>query len=191
MDSSLEKLLLVPYGQRNRSWLHRTLRSLLWSEAIAPLLEMMGCGWLDGGCHSCAKGLLQYLQQSNMPHEVLVEKVVIADAYSRAQHVVIGIIALGREWYLDANGVSTREEILSYWEQEEQVFAPRIERIDDEEWLEEEIASLGYASWCVQNLLQEKLGHFSLHWLEDNAQAGDGKGATQRKSRSLPLTLKA
>lgn len=165
MTNSLEALVRIPAVQRDRSWFHKVLPAVLWSDAMGPLLEHMGYGWCDGGCHSCARGIEDYLLQSDTICPGAVDVVVIADRWTPAQHVVVCVTYQGERWYLDANGVQTEEQLLAYWTQEEGLPAPRIEDSYDAEWLEEEIPFLPCARVTVTTLLMEVLGPFSWQWL--------------------------
>ncbi len=165
MKRSFDRLLGVPVAQRDRRWLGLALRKLLWSAAVGPMLEEMGCGWCDGGCHSCARGIRAYLEQGGSLHPARARLAVIADARAPAQHVVACLHLPGQKWYLDANGVFDEKRLLRYWAEQEGLLWPRVEEDYDADWLDEEIPCNGRMSAQVTALLLGAFGPFNLAWL--------------------------
>lgn len=189
MKSSLDRVLGVPTARRDRRWLSLALRKLLWSAAVGPMLEEMGCGWCDGGCHSCAQGIRAYLEQAGPTHPVRAKLAIIADARAPAQHVVACLSLAGQKWYLDANGVFDEKRLLRYWAEEEGLLWPRIEEDYDAGWLDEEIPCNGRMSAQVTALLQRELGAFNLAWLGlSRKQPAEEAEARPVSHPSLPTT---
>jgi|SRR5579884_2180233 len=153
---------------KNRQWFSRKLRRFLWSREMSPLLERLGCGWCDGGCHTCAKALYLYLIASGTIDPVAVSFRLIANQEHWAHHVVVSVSHAGRIWYLDANGVSSARQLLRYWEQEELVRGPWISDYWNAYEVEDVLPSLDDIALILLEKLFAAFGPFSPAWLETN-----------------------
>jgi len=151
----------------NRQWLSQRLRRFLWGKRVAPLLAELEYGWLDGGCHTCANGLYHWLMRSRALEPAAVNRMIIADLYCPAHHVVVRLLHNGRRWYFDANGVSTEEHLLRYWRQEEHLRDPWLREYDDALLSEVGIVCLPRISVRLAEELLTVFGPFSPTWLDE------------------------
>lgn len=150
---------------RDRQRFNRELRCFMWSQQVEPLLAELECGWFDGGCHTCAKGLYLYLLASGTLDPATVSFTVIADHRHGANHVVLAITSGSRTWYLDANGISSARQLLRYWEQEEGVSGAWISKAWNTQEIEEVIPSFDGLALVLAEKLLNAFGPFSSTWL--------------------------
>ena len=151
----------------NRQWLSHRLRRFLWGKRVAPLLAELEYGWLDGGCHTCASSLYQWMMRSRALELAALSLMIIADLHCPAHHVVVRVLHNGRRWYLDANGVSTEEQLLRYWRQEEHLRDPWLRGYDDALLSEAGIVCLPRISVRLTEELLTAFGPFSPTWLDE------------------------
>jgi hypothetical protein len=93
---------------------------LVWSAPVRSACEqVLGCTWLDGGCHTLARALLGFLRA--WKQQVSLAIVLQKDAESQGdwaiRHVLLVWQAEARRWYLDANGLQTAAEVEAFWGQ--------------------------------------------------------------------------
>jgi hypothetical protein len=150
---------------RNRRWLSRRLRRFFWSKRMIPLLETLECGWLDGGCYTGSVGLYEYLLLSEEGDPANLSLNIIADLHCAANHVVVCLIHDGQRWYLDANGVQSEEQVLRYWEREEQLVSPWIRAYNAPLLAETGIPLHPAVSRFLTENLFAVFGRFSPAWL--------------------------
>lgn len=136
---------------------------------MAPLLTELDCGWFDGACHTCAKGIYLYLLASGTLDPAAVSFRVISDHHHWANHVVVSISTHSRTWYLDANGISSSRRLLRYWEQEEHLLEAWISDYWNAQEAEEAIPSLGGIALILAEKMLTTFGPFSPAWLEADA----------------------
>lgn len=127
----------------------------------------MGCNWLNGGCHTLARAILQYL----VPNDYVSSLAAIMDEdedmwelYS-VHHVVVEIRLDRENWYIDANGVQTSRELIAFWQERKGkrlVIENCLTSLDDLAWLEDEVPSLAEHVDPLANLLIESLGRCPL-----------------------------
>ena len=152
---------------RSRQWLSHRLRRFLWSKRVAPLLAELEYGWLDGGCHTCANALYQWMLRSRVLEPTALNLKIIADLRCPAHHVVVRALYNDRHWYVDANGVSTEEHLLRYWWQEEHLRDPWLREYDDALLSETGIVCLPRISVRLAEELLTVFGPFSPIWLHE------------------------
>jgi hypothetical protein len=156
---------------KDRRGFHRKLLRFLWSEPMAPLLVELDCGWLDGGCHTCAKGIYVYLLASGTLDPDAVSFQIISDRRNVAHHVAVAVDTDSGTWYLDGNGMSSSHRLLRYWEHEEHVTGVWINAQCTAQEVEEAFPSLGGIALILAGALFAAFGPFSPAWLEmGNAQ---------------------
>lgn len=160
-----ESIVSLGSRRRDRVWLNRTLRTFFWRREAAFLIDEMGYGWCDGGCHTCVRGIQQYLLQSKSLYPATVNLAAIADIGTPAQHVVVGLHHLGERLFLDANGIRSENSLLGYWVREEHLKWPWIDEECDPNWLSEEVAFNPRISTHIAALLENTIGSFSLEWI--------------------------
>jgi len=170
VERSLQAYLSLPASCKDHRWLHIVLRLLLWSDEALAMLADAGCGWCDGSCNTCARGILQYRLESRSDTLARVNLAVIADSHARAQHVVVCVHYQGQRWFLDADGVHSEERLLAYWETW-RLHLPRIDEDYDQDWLDEKIPANPRISAQVTDLLRHTLGPFSPSWLDSRKKA--------------------
>ena len=151
----------------NRQWFSQRLRRFLWGKRVIPLLAELEYGWLDGGCHTCANGLYQWLMRSRALEPAALSRMIIADLHCPAHHVVVRVLHNGRRWYFDANGVSTEDQLLRYWRQEEHLRDPWLREYDDALLSETGIVCLPRISVRLTEELLTAFGPFSPTWLDE------------------------
>lgn len=104
----------------------RALKRLLLDPDLYNLLP--GCGWLDGGC--AVLGLALHLWYGRMGELTgLWSSPSVYTACTMLQHIVFRV----GPYYLDGDGVSTRERLLTRWRHDEYVRRPHLEPITPRE----------------------------------------------------------
>lgn len=82
----------------------------LWTDKMLAFLP--GCGWNDGGCRSLMHAVLMWLPKSDLiePYEIV----------KNPKHVVAehAFVKVGN-WFIDGDGVSTKEQLRKRWIEEE------------------------------------------------------------------------
>lgn len=151
----------------NRQWFSQCLRRSLWGRRVAPLLAELEYGWLDGGCYTCASALYRWMMRSRTLEPGALSLVIIADLQCPAHHVVVRVLYNGRRWYLDANGVSTEEQLLRYWREEEHLRNPWLREYDDALLREAGIVCLPRIGVRLTEELLTAFGPFSPTWLDE------------------------
>jgi len=156
--------------RKNRQWFSSKLQRFFWSREIAPLLLELDCGWLDGGCYTCAKGLYRYLIISATIDPSMLSFSIVIDQHQKAHHVVIGVQGATQVWFLDAKGVSSAQRLLHYWAREEHLTKPQIEACGDTDALESAIPSSDAIADRLAECLLTILGPYDPAWLEGDPQ---------------------
>ena len=86
----------------HRQWFSHRLRHFLWGKRVVPLLAELEYGWLDGGCHTCANALYHWMIRSRALEPAAVSRMIIADLYCPAHHVVTDLAHMRTEVALPA-----------------------------------------------------------------------------------------
>ncbi len=154
--------------QRTLSDFSKDLHWFFWhGPALALMGEQEGT-WLSGLCWGVAEGLLRWVTLSRTlpPHAVFL--IVLGDANCPAHHVLVCFseTPTERRSYLDAHGVSSREELFRYWEQEEGLEDPFLAPYDEHLLLDVGIGRDARLSLRLAEGLLEAFGPFSPAWLE-------------------------
>jgi len=134
---------------------------------MAPLLDELECGWLDGACATCAEGLLRYITFSRALEPAAVCLAIIADENCSAHHIVVKLLNQGMAWYGDANGVSSESELLRYWRDEEHLVAPFLTPHDEALLEAMGMRSGPRTSTQLAQLLFDHFGPFTPTWLDE------------------------
>ena len=150
-----------------RQWFSHRLRRFLCGKRVAPLLAELEYGWLDGGCHTCASALYQWMLRSRVLEPTALNLKIITDLRCPAHHVVVRVLHDGRRWYVDANGVSTEEQLLRYWRQEEHLRDPWLREYNDTLLSETGIVCLPRIGVRLAEELLTAFGPFSPNWLDE------------------------
>lgn len=87
-----------------------SLHDALYDGAGYGLLSDDGCGWLDGGCRSLMRALMSLLGDAAVPYQV-----VRSPEQKHSEHVLVRV----GHWYLDGDGVSSEEELVRRWHEDE------------------------------------------------------------------------
>lgn len=93
---------------------NETLKAFLYQENVLDLLP--DCGWLDGGCRSLMRALRFWLGEENTTPFLIVKR-------REDQHAEHAIVKVG-EYFLDADGASTRHALYKRWRKVERL--PRV-----------------------------------------------------------------
>lgn len=104
--------------------------------------------------------------RSRVLEPAAVSRMIIADLYCPAHHVVVRVLHNGGRWHFDANGVSTEEQLLRYWRQEEHLCDPWLREYDDALLSEVGIVCLPRISVRLAEELLSAFGPFSPTWLD-------------------------
>jgi len=158
----------------NRHSFNRKLRRFMYSREMVALLAQMGCGWFDGGCNSCAKGIYLYLIASATLNPLAISFKVIGDRRHWANHVVVSVCCGDRTWYLDADGISSPHRLLRHWDQVEGLLGAWISDHWNAQEVEKVIPSSNGIALTLADKLLSSFGPFSLSWLD----LGDASSGT-------------
>src|SRR4051794_41114937 len=105
------------------------LHWLLWHGPALPLMAEHEGSWLAGQCWLAMEGFLKWISFSKTLLLSAVLPVIVSDARCPAHHVVI---CIEKTWYLDANGINTKDTLLRYWEKEEGLKEPYLSSYDEQ-----------------------------------------------------------
>jgi hypothetical protein len=152
----------IPYY--TKSVFGEDLRWLLWhGPALALMAEQEGT-WLSGQCNTLAIGILRYIQFSKTLLPSAVDLAIVGDTRCLAHHVVV---CIEQKWYLDANGVGTKDELLQYWQDEEGLKEPYLAPYDEQLLSDMDIPHDGRMSTRLADCLFNMFGRFSPAFLPD------------------------
>ncbi len=151
------------------------LHWLLWCGPALPLMAEHEGSWLSGQCGLVMEGFLKWISFSRTLPPSAVFPVIVSDARCPAHHVVVGVRPQkpsGQEdhWYLDANGISTKETLLRYWE-EEGLKEPYLSSYDEQLLIELGFLRDGRISTRLADCFLSTFGRFSLTFLHDGPQS--------------------
>lgn len=86
--------------------------------------DHLGCGPLDGACFEFARALRAFVPRSKI-------YTIVDDFYNMEHHFVLGVSFTERSSpntsYIDADGISTEDELLKRWGEQERLKDPRLE----------------------------------------------------------------
>lgn len=122
--------------------------------------EEMDCTWLDGGCHTFARGILPWLQAHGyQPSLAAILSELPGDTI--AAHVVASVRIDEQIFYVDANGIQTAEQLLAHWSERPLLWRMTIhlEPFDDEDdlaWLEYEVPLFQNVVESLQKIIQDE-----------------------------------
>lgn len=152
----------------NRQSFNRILRRFMYGREMEESLAQMGCGWFDGGCHSCAKGISLYLIASATLDPATISFKVIADRRHWANHVVVSVNVGDQTWYLDADGISSSQRLLQHLNRAEGLDGARISDFWNTQEVERSIPSSNGIALTLADKLLSSFGPFSPSWLESD-----------------------
>jgi hypothetical protein len=152
-----EMTLSKAFPADSRQEVSTHLRQCLWhGPALALMGEREGT-WLAGQCWICAEGILRFLLRSWIVSPSQLELVTVGDHRHPTHHVVVHLRSGEQDWYLDANGVRTQEQLLTSWQQEEDLRQPFLAPANDpllltsglvrDPWMSERLAHLLCEKW--------------------------------------------
>jgi hypothetical protein len=113
-------------------------------------------------------GLLKWISFSRTLPASAVQPVIVSDARCPAHHVIVRIENI---WYLDANGISTRETLLRYWQEKEGLEEPFLASYDEQLLTELGFLRDGRMSTRLAECFLSVFGRFSHTFLHDNSQS--------------------
>lgn len=153
-----------------------------WLLYRGPALSLMMSSegsWLAGLCWILAEGILRWITLSQTLSPVDACLVMIGDERCPAHHVVVCVrMNQGTDHeklrYLDANGVSTRSELLGYWQDIEQLTTPFLAPYDAQRLLEYDIPRDDQMSTRVAGCFLAMFGWFSPAFLDGDLTSPKG-----------------
>ena len=145
----------------------RQLHRLLYRGGAAELMKDSDWTWTEGLCWILAEGILRWISISRACPRKDVSLAVVGDALCPVHHVVVCVRSNRNtrheyEWYLDANGVSTKTALLGYWRRAHALREPFIAPYDEDLLLHHHIPRDARMSTRVAQCLREEFGLFTL-----------------------------
>lgn len=155
--------------------LSQQLRRFWWEGPGLLFLAELEGAWCDGACWICAEALLLYVQSTRGDQDGEVRLAVVAGEGRSADHVVVAVRIGEREVFLDADGVSTEQELLARWTTRERLKQPRLVPYDEHLLSQAGIPRDPEMSQRLAACLVEHIGPFARsRLLEELGGAGDG-----------------
>jgi hypothetical protein len=124
--------------------------------------------WRAGLCWDLADGLIKWINFSRTLPPSAVFPVIVGDVKCPAHHVAVCVENI---WYLDANGISTKEELLRYWQNEEGLEEPFIAPYDEQLLTEQGILRDARMITRLADCFLSVFGRFSPAFLHDSKQS--------------------
>lgn len=144
----------------------KQIRWLLWRGPALPLMAERNGTWLAGLCWILAEGIWRWVVLSRALPPSAVSLVMIGDIGCPAHHVVVCLQVKNnsgqvQDWYVDANGVSTKERLLRYWQDKEGLEKPFLAPHDEQLLLDLGIPQDGQLSTRLSDCFLDAFGRFS------------------------------
>jgi len=113
---------------------------------LEPFINEFQCGWFDGGCFIFARALqiwlgrrLAVIVRERLHHEQTFD------------HCLLSIRVKGAVRYIDANGASSKADLLQYWRNEERLENPILEDPSGPLRLRSRLERGSWSAWLAQH----------------------------------------
>jgi len=83
------------------------------TEILGPFVEAYRCGWFDGGCFVFARALQLWLRGDLAV--IIREELYPQSTFDHCMLSIAHSSVDSERWYVDANGISQKSDLLAYW----------------------------------------------------------------------------